>query len=106
MLSSWTVESLPKPELSHEFGGLKWIPSDKRSEDDASWGYGDEIKTEEEFFAILAEELEVMRSIPKIKGWCYTQLTDVEQEKNGIYNYDRTPKFDMEKVRELFDSAN
>ena len=25
---------------------------------------------------------------------CYTQLTDVEQEQNGLYTYDRKPKFD------------
>jgi hypothetical protein len=25
---------------------------------------------------------------------CYTQLTDVEQEMNGLYTYDRKPKFD------------
>ena len=32
-------------------------------------------------------------------GFCYTQLTDVEQEKNGLFNYeDRTPKFDMEII--------
>ena len=31
-----------------------------------------------------------------ICGLCYTQLYDVEQEKNGLYTYDRVPKFDME----------
>ena len=32
-------------------------------------------------------------------GFCYTQLTDVEQEQNGVYYYDRTPKFDTEFFR-------
>ena len=91
-----------QPYLNDEFGGLKWIPPARRSPDDASWGYGNEIRSEEEFFAILAEEIEIMKSIPKIRGWCYTQLTDVEQEKNGIYTYDRTPKFDPERVRAIF----
>jgi beta-galactosidase/beta-glucuronidase len=95
-----------QPYLNDEFGGLKWIPEHLRDPDDESWGYGEEIKSEEEFFAILAEEIGIMRSIPKIKGWCYTQLTDVEQEKNGIYNYDRTPKFDIEKVARIFKSAS
>ena len=27
-------------------------------------------------------------------GLCYTQLTNVEQEQNGLYTYDRQPKFD------------
>ena len=39
---------------------------------------------------------------PKLVGYCYTQLTDVEQEQNGIYNYDRTPKFDAEMIRRIF----
>lgn len=39
---------------------------------------------------------------PSISGYCYTQLFDVEQEKNGIYKYDRTPKFDMAKIRKVF----
>jgi hypothetical protein len=29
---------------------------------------------------------------------CYTQLTDVEQEQNGIVNYDRSKKFDMARL--------
>jgi hypothetical protein len=95
-----------QPYLNDEFGGLKWIPEHLRDLQDDSWGYGDAIKSEDEFFAILAEEIEIMRSIPKIKGWCYTQLTDVEQEKNGIYNYDRTPKFDVERVASVFKSAS
>jgi hypothetical protein len=37
-----------------------------------------------------------------IGGYCYTQLTDVEQEQNGVYNYDRTTKFDMKKIASSF----
>lgn len=36
-------------------------------------------------------------------GFCYTQLTDVEQEQNGIYYYDRTPKFDMKRIKAIFE---
>ena len=34
-------------------------------------------------------------------GFCYTQLTDVEQEQNGVYYYDRTPKMDVEFFRQV-----
>ena len=34
-------------------------------------------------------------------GFCYTQLYDIEQETNGLYNYDRTPKFDMNIFKEI-----
>ena len=32
-------------------------------------------------------------------GYCYTQLTDIYQEQNGIYKFDRGPKFDMDRIR-------
>ena len=34
-------------------------------------------------------------------GFCYTQLTDVEQERNGLYYYDRRAKFDPKIIREI-----
>jgi len=33
-------------------------------------------------------------------GYCYTQLTDVFQEKNGIYAFDRREKFDAKRLKE------
>jgi len=33
-------------------------------------------------------------------GYCYTQLTDVFQEENGIYRFDRSTKLDVARVRE------
>lgn len=41
----------------------------------------------------------------RIWGYCYTQLTDVEQEQNGVYYYDRSTKYDMERVRAIFQMA-
>jgi hypothetical protein len=34
-------------------------------------------------------------------GYCFTQLTDVFQEKNGIAGFDRVPKFDLELLRAI-----
>ena len=34
-------------------------------------------------------------------GLCYTQLTDIEQEQNGLYTYYREPKFDISVIREI-----
>lgn len=36
---------------------------------------------------------------PEMFGYCYTQLTDVFQEQNGIYRFDRTEKFDLSRIR-------
>ena len=38
----------------------------------------------------------------QVCGYCYTQLTDVEQEENGVYFYDRTSKFDMDRIHAIF----
>jgi hypothetical protein len=32
-------------------------------------------------------------------GYCYTQLTDVWPEENGVYTFDRKPKFDNDRLR-------
>ncbi len=91
-----------QPYLVDEFGGIKWIPEDRRPFADNSWGYGEGPRTLEEFYTRLDRQVAVLRSLPHISGFCYTQLTDVEQEQNGIYNYDRTEKFDMERIARIF----
>ena len=40
-------------------------------------------------------------SNPAFAGFCYTQITDVEQEVNGLMTYDRKPKFDPEQVKKI-----
>ena len=81
------------PNFISEYGGIKW---DVNSNLENAWGYGNAPKTEEEFkerFKGLAEALLFNKYIT---GLCYTQLTDVEQETNGLYTYDRQAKFDPE----------
>jgi hypothetical protein len=36
-----------------------------------------------------------------VRGFCYTQLTDVEQEVNGLLTYERKPKADTARIREI-----
>ena len=38
---------------------------------------------------------------PDVTGFCYTQLTDIDLEKNGIYYYDRRPKLDMQRIKTI-----
>lgn len=91
-----------QPYLVDEFGGIKWIPEDRRPFSEISWGYGEGPRSLEEFYARLEGLVNAVYSHPHITGFCYTQLTDVEQEQNGIYNYDRTEKFDMERITRIF----
>ena len=91
-----------QPYLVDEFGGIKWIPEDRRAFADNSWGYGDAPRTLDELYQRLDGQVRAIVAQPHIAGFCYTQLTDVEQEQNGIYNYDRTTKFDMQRIAKIF----
>jgi beta-galactosidase/beta-glucuronidase len=91
-----------QPYLLDEFGGIKWTPEDRREYANNSWGYGNAPQTLEEFYTRLEKQVAAILSLPHITGFCYTQLTDVEQEENGIYNYDRTQKFDMQRIKAIF----
>ena len=88
-----------QPYILDEFGGIGWMSPEERKH---SWGYGNLPQTEEEFYSRLDKMVKAVASLEHIAGFCYTQLTDVEQEKNGIYKYDRTEKLDIEKIRHIF----
>jgi len=92
------------PYLVDEFGGIKWNPAQQvESSQTASWGYGEPPRSLEEFYARLEGQVNNVLSLSSdIWGYCYTQLTDVEQEQNGIYYYDRKPKFDMKRIHAIF----
>ncbi len=92
------------PYLLDEFGGIKWNPSQQlEGSQETSWGYGAPPSSLDEFYARLSGMVNsVLDLSEQIWGYCYTQLTDVEQEQNGIYYYDRTPKFDMTRIHEIF----
>lgn len=86
------------PVFISEYGGIKW---DVEGVNKDSWGYGDGPRTEEEFLARYKGLTDVLLDNPKMFGFCYTQLYDVEQEMNGLYTYSRKPKFDMEIIRRI-----
>ena len=83
------------PFFVSEYGGIRWSNKD-------GWGYGDAPKTEEEYLTRLKALTDVLLDDPEIFAYCYTQLTDVEQEQNGLYYYDRTPKFPSEVIYPIF----
>ena len=87
-----------QPILVSEYGGIWWNPGQA---DDKAWGYGDRPRSEEEFLARYRGLTETLLRHPKVAGFCYTQLYDVEQEVNGLYTYDRRAKFDPELIRAI-----
>ena len=87
-----------QPFIVDEYGGIWWNPG---QQDAKAWGYGERPPTEEDFLARYRALTETLLSHPKMFGFCYTQLYDIEQEVNGLYTYDRKPKFDPEKIRAI-----
>jgi len=83
-----------------EFGGIAYIPPGHQVPKEA-WGYSGVEKTPEAALARLRGLYEAIGKIQALAGLCYTQLTDVEQEINGLLTYDRKPKFDAKAVREI-----
>jgi beta-galactosidase/beta-glucuronidase len=91
-----------QPYFISEFGGIWWNPDDPTgagNDVDHSWGYGNRVQDEEEFHRRFAGLTAVLLGDPLMFGYCYTQLTDVFQEQNGIYRFDRTDKLDVARVR-------
>ena len=90
------------PVIVSEYGGIKWdIEAVQDINRTKSWGYGDAPETEEEFLQRYRGLTECLLANRNICGFCYTQLYDVEQEKNGLYTYERECKFDIEVIKNI-----
>lgn len=88
------------PFFVSEFGGARWAPDTPEG-----WGYGDQPADEEEVARRFTAFTGTLLSNPDIAGYCYTQLTDIEQERNGLYFYDRSRKF-SDRVCGMIRAAN
>lgn len=88
-----------------EFGGIQWnkkMDAPEVAAEEEFWGYGAPPRTLEEYYRRLEDQVNVVLSLDHIAGFCYTQIVDVELEKNGIYTYDRAKKFDMDRIKAIF----
>lgn len=88
-----------QPVVLSEFAGIGY-----QNGTDQGWGYGDKVTSSEQFVNRLKELIEAVRKIDGMCGFCVTQLSDVEQEINGLLDYDREPKADLEKIIEAINS--
>ena len=87
-----------QPYFVSEYGGIWWNPGQA---DAKAWGYGNRPRSEAEFLERYRRLTEALLRHPRMCALCYTQLTDVEQEVNGLCTYDRRPKFDPEVIRTI-----
>lgn len=83
-----------QPVMISECGGIAFSGSD-------GWGYGDGAANETEFMARFQGLLDAVQKLDYVCGYCYTQLTDVEQERNGLMTMARQMKIDPEAIRRI-----
>ncbi len=89
------------PYFVSEFGGTFWNPAPTESNGEnknESWGYGERPYSSEEFYERFDGLVSALLDNPRVCGFCYTQFTDVMQEQNGIYRFDRSAKFDTARI--------
>jgi beta-galactosidase/beta-glucuronidase len=99
---TWSIPYGGQPWFCSEYGGIWWQAAGEPSADrgaTSSWGYGKAPASEEEFHTRFAGLTRALLRDPLTFGYCYTQLTDVFQEQNGIYLFDRSTKLDVTRVR-------
>ena len=83
------------PVLITEMGGVKLVNDD-------GWGYNQAMSDEDDMLQYLRSVMRAVRSHRQIRGFCYTQLTDVQQETNGLLDAARKPKVAFEELRKIF----
>ncbi len=83
-----------EPILISEFGGIAF------SGEEGGWGYSI-VPDPQGFLDRYRAMITALLQSDTVCGFCYTQLTDVEQEVNGLLTYDRKPKADLARIREI-----
>jgi len=85
-----------QPVIVSEYGGIAFSTDDKDA-----WGYGNMVKTEKEFMTRFEKITSAIKKIPYICGYCYTQVSDVEQEVNGLLDENHAYKINAEKISRI-----
>jgi len=91
-----------QPIVLSEVGGFLAIPSNIPAEQrDILYRFYESFETPEEFIEKYHDLIAGVASLKFLAGFCYTQLTDIEQEINGLLTYDRQPKVPAERIADL-----
>lgn len=91
---------LGQPVIVSEYGGIAFMNGLKGDD----WGYS-AVATEDDFCARFRALRDAIADIGYICGYCYTQFSDVFQEKNGLVTMDRRYKVDPDKIRKINEEA-
>ena len=83
-----------QPIIISEFGGIAF-------KSESGWGYGNQVDSEEAFLERFRKITQAIKETEYICGYCYTQVSDVQQEVNGLLTEDRKPKLPIERIKEI-----
>ena len=84
-----------QPVMISEYGGVAIDGAE-------GWGYGANASDVAAYAERVRAIADTVQAIPYVCGCCYTQLTDVQQEVNGLLTADRVPKLPTDVIREIF----
>lgn len=84
-----------QPVIISEYGG---IAMEGREE---GWGYGTKVEGEEAFLERFDKLTTAIKKLPYVCGFCYTQVSDVQQEVNGLMDMKRNFKVDPKRIHEI-----
>jgi len=85
-----------QPIILSEYGGAAFTGGGEKS-----WGYGNTVKTVEEYLARIEGMTDAIKKLKWICGYCYTQTTDVQQEINGLLDANRAFKAPPEEIEAI-----
>jgi len=96
-----------QPVLLTEVGGFLSIPPGVDKEDwDSLYSSYAVLESDSALVEKYAELMRGIAAVPFVVGFCYTQLTDVEQEANGLLTYDRVPKVSADLIRSIHEQMH
>jgi hypothetical protein len=91
-----------QPVLLTEVGGLMSLPSEVPEEKrDRLYKVYAAYGSAEELLEKYRDLMQGLSELHFLAGFCYTQLTDIEQEVNGLLTFDRRPKVEPEAIAEI-----
>lgn len=83
-----------QPVIISEYGGIAFTSK-------SGWGYGNQVRDEKQFIERYDKITQALKDLDYVVGFCYTQITDVQQEVNGLLTINREYKVDPNQIREI-----
>lgn len=90
-----------QPIMFTEIGGFLGVPDLPEGQWDGLYSFYNTARNPDELAAKYGELMGILAEFDFVSGWCYTQLTDIELEINGLLTYDRKPKVEPERIAAL-----